>query len=142
MPRRKRPPIPVHLSLPDEPPTQAEIDVITSALLGAGLMATNGIPLLFHTAKGWEHVKQLWVARILYWFAGWQAAGAPERVWPRLEQINQQIKYLLLETLRAQPRPEFAPILRAWFPHEVRKVRAAINRTLQSWGERPSLYPP
>ena len=199
MPRRKRPPIPVHLSLPDEPPTQAEIDatlMATDGIIGdagrAGVTlilngsrsqkalrhqwdklpeygalshltavaigqkidwcirhgwlryehTRDGIPLLFHTAKGWERVKQLWVTRILDWFAGWQAAGAPELAWPRLEQINQQIKYLLLETLRAQPRPEFAPILRAWFPHEVRKVRAAINRTLQSWGERPSLHPP
>ncbi|HUM69764.1 MAG TPA: hypothetical protein PLK31_13075, partial [Chloroflexota bacterium] len=43
MSRHKRPPIPVHLSLPAEPPTQAEIDAITSALLSASLMATDSI---------------------------------------------------------------------------------------------------
>ena len=101
----------------------------------------DGIPLLLHTEKGWERVKQLWVERILDWFAGWQAAGTPEKVWPRLETINPQIKYLLLEQLRERPRPEFAPILRVWFPREVRKVRRAINHTLQTWGQRPLPHP-
>jgi len=113
----------------------------------------DGVPLLFHTEKGWERVKQLWVARILGWFAEWQTAASAEpvlslpkgsvqavtaqEVWPRLETINQQIKYLLLERLQERPQPELSPILRAWFPHEVRKVRQAINHTLQTWGERP-----
>ena len=29
----------------------------------------------------------------------------------------------------------FTPILRAWFPHEVRKIRKAINHTLQELGQ-------
>ena len=102
----------------------------------------DGIPLLFHTGKGWERVKQLWVERILGWFAEWQTSGTLEKVWSRLENINQQIKYLLLEQLQKRPSPQFAPILRAWFPHEVRKVRQAINHTLQTWGERPLPPPP
>jgi hypothetical protein len=198
MPRRKRPPIPVHLSLPEESPTPAEIDAIlmatdsiisvagragvtlilngsrsqkalrnewdklpeygalsylTAVTIGQQIdycirhgwlryeHTRDGIPLLFHTAKGWERVKRLWVERILGWFAAWQTAGTPEQVWPRLEHINHEIKYLLLERLRERPQPELAPLLRAWFPHEVRKMRAAINHTLQSWGERPLAHP-
>lgn len=198
MSRRKRPPIPVHLSLPNEPPTQAEIDAIlmaTDSIIGdagrAGVTlilngsrsqktlrhgwdklpnygdlshltavtigqkidwcirhdwlcyehTREGIPLLFHTPKGWERVKTVWQARILGWFKAWQAAGTPEQVWPRMETINHQIKYLLLETLRDQPQLELSPVLRAWYPHEVRKVRAAINQTLQSWGQRPLSQP-
>jgi hypothetical protein len=101
----------------------------------------DGIPLLFHTPKGWERVKQLWAARILGWFAEWQTAETPQKVWPRLEKINREIKYLLLAQLRKRPQPEFAPVLRAWFPHEVRKVRRAINHTLQTWGQRPLPHP-
>lgn len=198
MPRRKRPPVPIHLSLPDEPPTQAEIDAIlmaTDSIIGdagrAGVTlilngsrsqkvqrhewdklpeygalrhltavtigqkidwclrngwlryehTRDGIPLLFHTEKGWERVAWLWARRILEWFADWQAEGKPEQVWPRLETINHEIKYLLLNMLREQPQSELAPVLRAWFPHEVRKVRAAINHTLESWGERPLSHP-
>ncbi|NHZ72553.1 MAG: hypothetical protein GWP17_05680 [Aquificales bacterium] len=196
--RRKRSPIPVTLTLPAEPPTQAEIDAIlmaTDAIIGVagragvvlilngskskkalrnewdklpeyGVLAQltavkigtlvdwcihrrwlriestrDGIPLLFHTERGWERVKRLWVARILDWFNEWQMAGTSQNIWPRLENINQQIKYLLLEHLQERPQPAFAPILRAWFPHEVRKVRQAINHTLQTWGERPLPHP-
>ncbi len=198
MARQKRPPIPVHLSPPAEPPAQTEIDAIlmaTDSIIGdagrAGVtlilngsrsqkalrhewdklpeygalshltaVAINqrldwciqqgwlryehtrdGIPLLFHTAKGWERVKWLWTGRILDWFTAWQLAGTPEKVWPRLEIINHEIKYLLLQTLRDQPKPELTPLLHAWFPHEVRKVRADINHTLQTWGERPLSHP-
>jgi hypothetical protein len=101
----------------------------------------DGIPLLFHTETGWERVKVLWVRRILEWFVTWQAEGTPEQVWPCLETIDHEIKYLLLQLLREQPQPELTPVLYAWFPHEVRKVRAAINHTLQSWGLRPLPHP-
>ncbi|HRQ42425.1 MAG TPA: hypothetical protein PLD25_31300 [Chloroflexota bacterium] len=43
MPHYKGSPNSVHLSLPAEPATQAEIDAITSALLSASLMATDSI---------------------------------------------------------------------------------------------------
>ncbi len=198
MPRHKRSPIPVHLSLSDESPTQAEIDAIlmtTDSIIGdagrAGVTlilngsqsqkalrhewdklpnygdlsyltavaigqridwcirhgwlryeyTRDGIPLLLHTTKGWERVKALWVGRLLNWFIVWQATGMLEQVWPNLEHINHEIKYLLLEKLRDKPQPELTPILCAWYPHEVRKVRAAINQTLQNWGERPLPQP-
>jgi hypothetical protein len=102
----------------------------------------DGIPLLFHTGSGWERVKRLWVERILGWFAEWQTAVTPQNVWPRLETINHEIKYLLLAHLQEQPQPQFTPILHAWFPHEVRKLRQAINHTLKMWGERPLTHPP
>ncbi|HRQ42428.1 MAG TPA: RQC domain-containing protein [Chloroflexota bacterium] len=198
-PAINRPPNPVHLTLPAEPPTQAEIDAIlvaTNSIMGdagrAGVTlilngsrsqkarrhewdklpeygalshltavtigqkidwcirhgwlryeyTRDGIPLLFHTETGWERVQALWVRRSLEWFVAWQAAGTPEQVWPRLETINHEIKYLLLERLCDPPQPELAPVLYAWFPHEVRKVRAAINHTLQRWGLRPlSIHP-
>ncbi len=33
-------------------------------------------------------------------------------------------------------RRDLTPILRAWYPHEARKARQAINHTLQQLGER------
>lgn len=101
----------------------------------------DGIPLLFHTPRGWERVKKLWVTRILDWFATWQVAGTSEAVWPAMEHINHEIKHLLLETLQDQPQPELTPVLYAWFPYEVRKVRTAINNTLQAW-HKPTLAHP
>ena len=93
------------------------------------------VPLLFHTPKGWERVKSLWVARILGWFTEWAAAGQPDKVWPRLETINREIKFLLLDEIANEQRIALVPVLRAWFPHEIRAVRQAINRTLQALGQ-------
>jgi len=195
--RRRRPPIPVTLVLPAEPPTQDEIDAIlmaTDSIIGeAGrsgvVLILNGsrsqkalgwewdklpdygrlrhltadqiarkvdwcihhrwlrieydrhIPLLFHTKKGWERVKQLWVERLLAWFDEWLAAGEPERVWPRLETINREIKFMLLDEIARRGDARFVAILRAWFPHEIRAVRKAINHTLQALGQQPMAHP-
>ena len=113
--RRRRPRIPVTLTLPAEAPSQAEIDAIlmvTDAIIGQA--GRNGVCLilngsrsqkvrawewdrfLFHSAKGWERVKRLWVDRLLSWFTEWQQAGQPERAWPRMETIHREIKFLLL----------------------------------------------
>ena len=73
----------------------------------------DGIPLLYHSEKGWERVKRLWVERLLGWFEEWQAAGRPERVWPRLETINRDIKFMLLEAIRERGRRDLAGVLRA-----------------------------
>jgi hypothetical protein len=96
----------------------------------------DGIPLLYHSTKGWERAKRLWVERLLGRFEDWGAAGEPEQVWPHLETIHRDIKDMLLETIGEQGRADLAPILHAWFPREVRKVRQAINRALQRLGQR------
>jgi hypothetical protein len=196
--RRRRPPVPVTLVLPAEPPAQEEIDTIlmaADAIVGAAgrsgvtlilngsrskkalecewdrlpdygalrhLTADqimrkvdwcihhkwlrlehnrNGIPLLYHSSKGWERVEQLWVERLLGWFEGWLDAGEPERVWPRLETINRDIKFMLLDAIGEQGRRDLAPVLRAWFPREIRAVRTAINHTLTSLGQQALPHP-
>jgi len=101
----------------------------------------DGIPLLYHSEKGWERVQRLWVERLLGWFADWQYDGAPERVWPRLETINRDIKFMLLDAISERERRDLAPVLRAWFPHEVRAGRTASNHALQGWGERTLPHP-
>jgi len=101
----------------------------------------DGIPLLYHTPQGWERVKRLWVERLLGWFAEWQRAGQPERVWPRLETINRDIKFMLLEAIEEQSRRDLVPVLHAWFPHEVRALRTAINHALQGLGGRRLPHP-
>jgi hypothetical protein len=101
----------------------------------------DGIPLLYHSEKGWERVKQLWVERLLGWFEEWQAQGHPQQVWPRLEMIGREIKFLLLEAIRERDRRDLAGVLRAWFPHEVRAVRKAINHALQELGMRALPHP-
>ncbi len=62
-------------------------------------------------------------------------------MWPRLETINREIKFLLLEAVEERGRRDLAPVLRAWFPHEVRAVRTAINHTLQGLGEGTLPHP-
>lgn len=196
--RRRRPPVPVTLVLPAEPPTQDEIDVIlmaADAIVGqagrSGLTLIlngsrskkalegewdklpdygalryltadqitrkvdwcihhkwlrlehnrDGIPLLYHSSMGWERVRQLWVERLLSWFEEWQEAGQPGWVWPRLETINRDIKFMLMEAISQRGRRDLIPVLRAWFPHEVRAVRTTINHTLQSLGQRALPHP-
>jgi len=101
----------------------------------------DGIPLFYHSEKGWERVQRLWVERLMGWFEDWQEAGQPGRVWPRLETIHRDVKFMLLEAIGEQGRRDLAPVLRAWFPNEVRAVRKAINRTLQSLGQRALPHP-
>ena len=79
--------------------------------------------------------------RLLDWFAEWQAAGEAERVWPRMKTIEREIKLMLLDAIRERGRRDLVPVLRAWFPHEIRAVRSAINHALQSVGERPLPHP-
>ncbi|MCP4421750.1 MAG: hypothetical protein GY805_34490 [Chloroflexi bacterium] len=67
--------------------------------------------------------------------------GIPERVWPRLEPINREIKEQLLQKIKTDKRRELVPVLHAWFPHEVRKVRQRINHMLQALGQRPLPHP-
>jgi hypothetical protein len=83
----------------------------------------------------------LWVERLLGRFEDWLNAGQPEWVWPRLETINRDIKFMLLEAIGERDRRDLAPVLRAWFPHEVQAVRTAINRALQSLGQRALPHP-
>jgi len=99
------------------------------------------VPLLVHSPQGWERVKALWVARVLDWFAEWAAAGQLESVWPSLEPFHREIKFRVLETIAQDQRGELAPVLRAWFPHEVRAVREALNRTLQALGQSGLPHP-
>jgi hypothetical protein len=101
----------------------------------------DGIPLLYHSEKGWERVKQLWVERLLSWFDDWLATNEPERVWPRLETINREIKFMLLDEIARRKAINLVPVLRAWFPHEIRAVRKAISRTLQALSQRILVHP-
>jgi hypothetical protein len=94
----------------------------------------DGIPLLYHSAQGWERARELWVERLLDWFKEWQEDGHPERVWPRLETIHREIELMLLDAIGERGRHDLGTVLRAWFPHEVRAVRTAINRALQDLG--------
>jgi hypothetical protein len=94
----------------------------------------DGVPLLYHSARGWERTKALWVERLLGRFQEWQEGGHPERVWPRMETIDREIKLMLLDAIGERGLRDLGPVLRAWFPHEVRAVRTAINRALQDLG--------
>ena len=100
------------------------------------------IPLLYHSQKGWERTKKLWVDRVLGWFDEWLEAGTPDRVWPRLETIHRDIKFMVLERVAIEEMQQYTPTLRAWFSHEVRKVRERINGTLQRLGQKPMPHPP
>jgi len=101
----------------------------------------DGIPLLCHSVQGEEQAKALWVEWLLGWFEDWRGAGQPGRVWPRLETINRDIKFMLLEAISERDRRDLSPVLRAWFPHEVKAVRKAVNRTLQSLGLQALPHP-
>jgi len=48
---------------------------------------------------------------------------------------------MLLDAIAERERRDLTPVLRAWFPNEIRAVRKAINRTLQSMGEGPLRHP-
>jgi len=101
----------------------------------------NGIPLLCHPGQWEEQAKELWLERLLGWFEDWQETGQPEEVWSWLKTTNRDIKFMLLEAIGEQGRRDLSPVLRAWFPHEVKAVRKAINHTLQGLGQRTLPHP-
>jgi len=78
---------------------------------------------------------------VLGWFEEWQAAGEVDRVWPRLEHVHRDIKFMVLDEIARRKTVHLAPLLRAWFQHEVRKVRQAINHTLRAL-DQPALSHP
>jgi hypothetical protein len=92
------------------------------------------IPLLYHTPKGWERVQKLLEAHILGWFEHLAASGDFTPLWSILEEIHRDIKFHLLTTIVKNKRQDLVPVLQAWFPHEVRKLRAAINDALEQLG--------
>lgn len=94
----------------------------------------DGIPLLYHSEKGWKRVKRLWVARLLGEFEGWLAEKEWSQVWIRLESINRQIKLLLLQQIVKKKRLDLVPVMLIWYSHEVRAMRKAINETLEQLG--------
>lgn len=100
------------------------------------------IPLLYHSEKGLARAKELWMDRVLSWFDVWLEAGTPKQVWPYIEEIHRDIKFTVLEHVAMEGAQQYVPILRAWFPHEVRKVRMRINNTLQRLGRPPLPHPP
>jgi hypothetical protein len=61
MPRRKRPPIPVRLSLPEEPPTPAEIDAIlmaTDSIISVAGRA--GVTLILNGSRSQKALRHEW----------------------------------------------------------------------------------
>lgn len=92
------------------------------------------LPLIRHSEQGWERVQKLWVEKLLGEFETWVAEGRPEQVWPRIETFHRQIKFQLLERIRARRARHLAPVLLAWRPHEVRKVQGRIGDVLRDMG--------
>jgi hypothetical protein len=101
----------------------------------------RAVPLLYHTEQSWERAKPLWVERLLEWFDEWLLAGQPEQVWPRLETIHRDIKFMLLDEIARQRMVHLTPVLHSWFLYEVRAVRTAINQALQTMGQQPLPHP-
>jgi len=91
------------------------------------------LPLIAHSERGWERVQRLWVEKLLGEFETWVTEGQPEQVWPRIKTIHRQIKFQLLERIRAQQAHHLAPVLLAWRPHEVRKVQERIGGVCMTW---------
>jgi len=48
---------------------------------------------------------------------------------------------MLLDEVAEQKLIRLGPVLRAWFRHEMRAVRTAINRTLQTLGQSALPHP-
>ena len=94
----------------------------------------DGVPLLYHSPRGWERVKELWVGRLLEWFQECQENGRPQRAWTKMKTVHREIKFMVAQAIGEGGRHDLAPVLRAWFPHEVRTVRTAINRALGELG--------
>jgi predicted nucleotidyltransferase len=98
------------------------------------------LPLIAHSEPGWERVQKLWGEKLLGEFETWVAEGRPDSVWPRIEPFHRQIKFQLLERIRLQQAQHLAPVLLAWWPNEVRKVRERIGGVLRDLGVTSSQW--
>jgi len=95
----------------------------------------DGLPLLYLSEKGWGRVQKVTVERLLAQFEEWAAnRDLWLQVWPRLENVHRTIKLQLLDRIVEEERRDLAPVLAVWFRFEVRKMRAAINDTLEHLG--------
>lgn len=78
-----------------------------------------------------EDARDLAVTRLFEKANELVSTNAPDEIWPWVQRIPIGTKRRFLREICLQGIVEFAPVLRAWFPFEVKRIRTAINKCLQ-----------
>ncbi|HVT03181.1 MAG TPA: RQC-minor-1 family DNA-binding protein [Thermoanaerobaculia bacterium] len=89
------------------------------------------LPVLFFTEAGWAIEMETMAAELLRGFEARLATGPPFDL-SDLKDRNRPMILLLLDKLEASARPDFIPLLESWAGIEFAKVRARINRVIQT----------
>ena len=93
------------------------------------------LPLLVHTEKGWEIVKELRVSEFLSQFdIQLMSEEAPFDMF-YLKDRNRELILQFLDTLKEMKDTRYIPLLEDWKKIEYKKVKMAIDEVIQSWQE-------
>lgn len=93
------------------------------------------LPLLVHTEKGWKIVKELRINEFLSRFdIQLMSEEAPFDMF-YLKDRNREMILQFLDTLEELKDTRYIPLLEDWKKIEYKKLKQAIEKVLEAWGE-------
>jgi len=89
------------------------------------------LPLLYHTAKGWEIAKEIRINEIIGQFDEMLESGADYYNMRFLKDRNREMIFELLEKIKESKKREYIPLLEAWEKIDYKKVRNRIRSVIE-----------
>ena len=89
------------------------------------------LPLLYHTAKGWEIAKQIKITEIIGQFDEMLESGTGYYNMRFLKDRNREMIFELLEKIKESKNRKYIPLLEAWEKIDYKKVRSRIRSVIE-----------
>ena len=89
------------------------------------------LPLLYHTARGWEIAKKIRINEIIGQFDEMLESGVDYYNMRFLKDRNREMIFELLEKIKESKKREYIPLLEAWEKIDYKKVRNRIRSVIE-----------
>jgi len=89
------------------------------------------LPLLYHTARGWEIAKEIRINEIIGQFDEMLESGVDYYNMRFLKDRNREMIFELLEKIKESKKREYIPLLEAWEKIDYKKVRNRIRSVIE-----------
>ena len=89
------------------------------------------LPLLYHTARGWEIAKEIRINEIIGQFDEMIESGVDYYNMRFLKDSNREMIFELLEKIKESKKKEYIPLLEAWEKIDYKKVRNRIRSVIE-----------